>query len=235
MKEELPTRPGFLRLRVGLLGWVQAAGAVAGGATVAGFLGRFWWGLDLFSHFRVQYCFGLGAVALILLIVRRFRMALMMAAFSVLNLGLVVPLYVGASSPGHAPGPLLRAMLINVNTRSGDPVRVARAIREANPDIVALEEISSEWIARLEPELREWPHKCREPREDNFGIGLFSKFPLDNPRLLNVGEAGVPTMCSSDIRVVDRRVGPAVGSDHFPVIVDLALPGGRTGGPDVRP
>ena len=209
----------FFRLRVRLLGWLVAAGTVVCGATLAGFLGWLWWVLDLFSHFRVQYFLGLTLVALIVLAARRFRMALVFAAFSAVNLVVIVPLYIGSFSPGNPHAPVFRAMLINVNTHAGDPARVARAIREANPDIVVLEEISSRWIAQLEPELRGWPHVCREPREDNFGIGLFSKLPLASSRIIQVGDAGVPTIVAE----VDS------GKGRLTVVATHPLPpGGRT-------
>ena len=63
--------PDFLRLRVQPWGLLMVAGVIACIATVFGFLGRFSWFLDLFSHFRVQYLLGLGVIGLIFLAARR--------------------------------------------------------------------------------------------------------------------------------------------------------------------
>jgi hypothetical protein len=65
--------------QVSTAGLAVAFLAVASGAalfgSVAGFLGRHWWVLDLFSHFPVQYlaaCVGLGAIWLAL---KRYKLA----------------------------------------------------------------------------------------------------------------------------------------------------------------
>src|SRR5690606_16534395 len=40
-------------------GLLEVAGVLGCMATLFGSLGRYWWFFDLFSHFRVQYVFGL--------------------------------------------------------------------------------------------------------------------------------------------------------------------------------
>lgn len=57
------------------------------------------------------------------------------------------------------------------------------------------------------------------------GFGVLASWPSDVPFLrIPIDHA----LVSKGIRVVDRRLGPDVGSDHFPVILDFALePGGR--------
>jgi endonuclease/exonuclease/phosphatase (EEP) superfamily protein YafD len=52
------------------------------------------------------------------------------------------------------------------------------------------------------------------------GIGLMPTWPADFwPLLIPIDHC----LISSDIRVVDRRIGPFVGSDHYPLVVDLTL------------
>ncbi|HEY5649843.1 MAG TPA: endonuclease/exonuclease/phosphatase family protein, partial [Acidimicrobiia bacterium] len=53
------------------------------------------------------------------------------------------------------------------------------------------------------------------------GYGLELTFPSDASPLVQVPIDHV--LHSDGFRVVDRRLGPALGSDHFPVVVDLAL------------
>lgn len=67
-------------------------------------------------------------------------------------------------------------------------------------------------------------------RNSQQGFGLQRSWPAG--RML----MGIPIdhlLHSPEIRVVDRRLGPAVGSDHLPIIVDLALP--RIEAADVGP
>ena len=55
------------------------------------------------------------------------------------------------------------------------------------------------------------------------GFGLDLSYPADGNPLLRVP---IDHLLHSDhLAVVDRRLGPAMGSDHFPLTVDLALTG----------
>ena len=53
------------------------------------------------------------------------------------------------------------------------------------------------------------------------GFGLELTFPADSSPLVQVPIDHV--LYSEGLRVVDRRMGPQLGSDHLPVVVDLAL------------
>lgn len=157
---------------------LSAAGAVACIATILGFCGRFGWLFDLFSHFRVQYFAGLATVATLLLVPRQRKAAAFFAFFALINLAVILPLYFGPTVQTNDHEPKLRAMLINVNSHSGNPTQVAKALSETDPHILVLEEITSRWLTELEEALRAYPHSCVRPRDDNFGIGLFSKLPF---------------------------------------------------------
>jgi endonuclease/exonuclease/phosphatase (EEP) superfamily protein YafD len=57
-------------------------------------------------------------------------------------------------------------------------------------------------------------------RDSRAGFGIQASFPAA------LGWAGIPidhALVSAEIAVVDRRVGPDVGSDHRPILVDLAI------------
>ena len=62
------------------------------------------------------------------------------------------------------------------------------------------------------------------------GFGLDLSYPADGNPLLRIPIDHL--LHSDDLAVVDRRLGPAMGSDHFPLTVDLALTGlSSHGGP----
>ena len=62
------------------------------------------------------------------------------------------------------------------------------------------------------------------------GFGLDLSYPADGNPLLRIPIDHL--LHSDDLAVVDRRLGPAMGSDHFPLTVDLALTGlSSLGGP----
>lgn len=185
----------FFRLRLHPWGLLTAAGAWAFVGTLIGFLGCLWWPLDLFSHFRCQYLATLLLIAAILALGRQGRRALLVGGFAIPNLLVILPFYLGGTAPsGSGDSPSLRAMLLNVNTRSGDPARVARTIQDADPDFLLLEEISEEWLGKLEDLHQSHPHSVVQTRSDNFGIGLFSKLPLEGGRIVYLGDAFVPSV-----------------------------------------
>jgi endonuclease/exonuclease/phosphatase (EEP) superfamily protein YafD len=184
----------ILRLNILLWGLFTAAGVVLCTTTVFGSLGRFSWFLDLFSHFRVQYLFGLSILGLLLLIFKRRKTATIFLAFAGINLAIVLPLYFGGQAEVPESAYTLRALLLNVNTRFGDANRVKHVIQEFDADIVVLEEISSQWVEDLQWLTVSHPHFRIQPREDNFGIGLFSKFPLREGDIVYIGDAKVPSI-----------------------------------------
>lgn len=79
------------------------------------------------------------------------------------------------------PGTQLRVMSYNVNFGiAGDPPSI-KAIADANPDLVFLQETSSEWASALNQALRDtYPHRMYTPPHDwpAGGLGVLSKAPL---------------------------------------------------------
>lgn len=200
-KKALP----FLSLRIRPWDLVVAAGAILSTATILAFMGGLWWFLDLFSHFRVQYFLGLLVVAVVLLFRRRLKVPLVFALFAVVNLFTIAPLYFGQEAQPGAISRSYRALLMNVNSQTGVPEKVAQAIRELDPDIVVLEEIDDPWLSALSGAMRAYPYSKAMPREDNFGIGLFSKYPLVQSEIREAGEAEVPTVIA-ELELPDGRL-----------------------------
>jgi endonuclease/exonuclease/phosphatase (EEP) superfamily protein YafD len=184
----------FFALRLRLWDLVTACGAVLATLSILGFLGRFWWAFDLFAHFRLQYFAGLGAVALALLLVRRFSASVLFAVLSILNAGTVLPLFLAEPTMPVVGARLQHGLLINVNSETGEPAKVGGVIRQANPDFLVLEEINERWVTKLSAVLHDFPFNKVVPRDDNFGIGLFSKYPFLSVDARELGDAEVPSI-----------------------------------------
>jgi endonuclease/exonuclease/phosphatase (EEP) superfamily protein YafD len=211
------TRSRFL---VAPWGLVTAAGFVACCATVLGFLGRFSWFLDLFSHFRVQYAVALGIFGAILAIGHRLRVATAFLAFAFVNSLQVIPLYVGGTRAPNQGRAVFRALQLNVSTDWGNADQVRSLIIKAKPDFIVLEEISFKWMGDLAWLTNAYPLFLTEPREDNFGIGLFSKLPLEKGEVVYIGAAGVPSIIatvvleSTNLQVVATHPLPPAGGEY---------------------
>jgi len=188
------TKSDFFRLSIRWWGLITAAGVVAGGVSLLGFFGSFNWFFDLCSHFRVQYFLGLSVVALLLLIPRKRTSAAIFGLLAAVNLIVILPLYFGGTNAPTSAGKPFRAMLANVNTENGSKTSVADAIRRFNPDVVVLEEVSTQWLSDLGPALSDYRYSRQEPRDDNFGMALFSRFPFTQAQVEYIGEAEVPSI-----------------------------------------
>ncbi len=55
-------------------------------------------------------------------------------------------------------------------------------------------------------------------RDSRLGFGRQPSWPTDWPYRIALDHAFV----SDDLAVLDRRLGPMIGSDHFPLVLDLA-------------
>lgn len=319
-------RSRFLQLRVRAWGVLQAATVVAIGASLAGFLARHAWRFEQLCHYRPQYFVCLAAAAFLFALGRRYRSAGAAGAFAAVNLALILPLYVSGAPPASG-GPRLRILLANVHTSNTQHGKMIAYVQRCNPDVVVFEEVDERWVEALKPLRAAYPHGQTEDQEDNFGIALWSRLPLEESSVQYFGEAWLPSivarlkldrlpvtlvathplppmsgenvrlrngqlsavaeyvssqsgakvvvgdlnttswspcfaqlengtglrdsrkgfglqptwpagvpwlwipidhcLVSSEVAVVSREVGPQVGSDHYPVLIELSLPIGR--------
>jgi len=187
-----------------LVGLLEVGGVLLCLTTVTGFLGRLWWILELTSHFRLHLAVSLLALAAVWALKRRWRIAVVCGAFAAINLSLLLSLLYPSSrtlSPSGAP---LRLAAINVHTANERADLVLDFLRSADADVILLMEVNERWMSDLSPLHSSHPHVLAEPREDNFGIALFSRIPLTNHAVIELSEAGVPSI------KVDMRVGAAM-------------------------
>ena len=200
--------------RVTLLGTCVSAGAVACVATLLGFAGRFWWVFDLFSHFRVQYLLSLSLVVLLTLLARRFRASGVLGLFAAANLACIFPYYLPVDSTVHSGSTALRFISLNVHTANDRFDLVKQLMRDRDPDVVLLMEVNAEWIEAMEELRPVYPHQQVEPREDNFGIALYSKRAFTTCGIVYLGRAEVPSVVG-EVEVAGRRL-TIVGTHPLP-------------------
>ena len=150
--------------------------------TTAAYFSNHYAVLAQLSPFRVQYAALLAAHALFCLVLGRRRWSALFVAFALLNAGAVLhatrsfPAPAGPpSDPGRSAAPL-KILYANVLTSNTDPAPLLALIATEKPDLVALLEINARWKARLLAALAaDFPHHSVHPREDNFGLAIFSR------------------------------------------------------------
>lgn len=194
-----------LSMRLGFWGLLGALGFVAAIISLAGFLGALAWWLEILSHFRVQYALCFLLLGSVFALGRKGRLAAGALALALVNALLVLLFRLPPAPPPPASTPVFRAMLINVNSYSGNPAAVGAAITQASPDFLVLEEISDRWLHALAPALETYPFRKTAPRHDNFGIGLFSRHPIESARIVPFGLMDIPSIFAES-RIGTRRL-----------------------------
>lgn len=171
---------------------IISLGAVAL-ASVAGYLGREYWFLDLFSHFKVQYSFTLIVLIIGLGLLKERKAALVGLLILFINLIDILPFYF-SSSQEVKEGTNVRICSINLLSSNGSFGKVGKYIRREEPDILVLEELTELWGIALDSILIEYPYQLSIPRQDNFGIGLYSKVKPDTIHNITVNDALLPSI-----------------------------------------
>lgn len=193
MTPQLPTRNS----RFTMWGLLEVGAAIACLATLTGFLGRFWWIFELTSHFRLHLAVALSAVAAVWSMKRRWRMVAICGVAAVVNTVLVVALLWPERTSVAAAGPPLRLVAVNVHTENDRADLVLEFLRRTDPDVILLMEVNERWMNALKSLRTNYPHVIAEPREDNFGIALFSRLPLTNNQVVEFGKAEVPSIVTT--------------------------------------
>ena len=181
----------FLALRIRPWGLLGAVGALAVGGTLAGFAAPVGWVFDLATNFRVQYFVTLTLLAILFAVGRRHRAAGGFGIVALLNLAVIVPLYVGGEPTGASS---IRAILLNVHTENRRFDLVREFILREEPDVVVFEEVNDEWLAELTKLGGDYSHILPAPRPDNFGMALFSRWPMQDAEIREIGDADVPSV-----------------------------------------
>lgn len=163
-------------------------------ATLFGFAGSLWWAFDLFSHFRAQYVVAALLLALILIVLRDRRWALLAAALGAANLFPVVALFLlpAQAAPPSASHPL-RLMSFNVFGFNRDYARLLDYVARERPDVLVLLEVTPEWMPSVRVLAGEYPHQWINAGSDVSGIAVMSRTAPRAARTLDLGGNGVPS------------------------------------------
>jgi endonuclease/exonuclease/phosphatase (EEP) superfamily protein YafD len=177
-----------------LWGLTAAAAAVVATCSIIGFAARLGWPFELASHFRLQYAVALFACSIAFTFRRRFTSAALLLAAVLINLIPVLPYLSSKSMADLGAAPTLRLLLVNVRSENIHASRVLDVVEKTAPDVVLLQETTTWWMDELEKLGINYPHSVSEPREDNFGIALFSRLPLERAEIVYLGDAEVPSI-----------------------------------------
>lgn len=196
----------------------RAAAAALWLVTLLAFAGDTWWVLGLLTHFRPQYLALSAAGALVLGVAGRRRVAAALGLCALVNAVVLWPYLVpGARSSPEPRSALAKALLVNVQTGNRDHGAVRALIAREAPDVIVLLEVDRTWLAALADLHRSHPFNVTSPRDDNFGIALFSRHPCLRCEVVPLGDAGLPAVIGEfatgeRFTVVGVHLVPPVGA-----------------------
>lgn len=165
---------------------------------------RWHWALDLASHFPVQIAAASLIPLTILLAFRRWKAALLPAAVLAVNVAQILPLYFPIRQPACSE-PVICAISANVLRSNQQYGTFIDYIRSRRPDFFLAMEVDQTWLGELEPLHEEYPYRIAQPRQDAFGIALYSRVPIESHEIVESAIAGVP-MIRATLVFGDRRL-----------------------------
>ena len=158
--------------------------------SVLPFGARLSWALELTTHFRGQDL-AVSAVLLLLLVLRRrfVGSAVLVAAAIVSAAPLLpyLPLPVGSKSANAAAGPPLKILSVNVSFLQFSSRRLLEIVREADPDVVVVQELTPHAERVLADLDKSFTHYRKFPADGAYGIGLWSRLPLESSEMFALG------------------------------------------------
>jgi endonuclease/exonuclease/phosphatase (EEP) superfamily protein YafD len=150
---------------------------------------RLSWILELTTHFRVQYLAG-SALVLVALALRRHWTACgaLVVASAVSATPLLPYLPLAAEQSVSVPA-TLRLLTVNVSFRQFSARRLLELVRESDPDVVVVQELTPHAERVLADLDTTFPHHHKFAADGPTGIGLWSRLPLESVRTFALGRA----------------------------------------------
>ena len=87
-----------------------------------------------------------------------------------------------------------RLLIANVMLENTEPQRLLDVIRECDPDIVLAVETNAAWAKALSPLRESYPHRVEQPQENYYGLMLFSRLPLIEPKVKFLVQYDIPSV-----------------------------------------
>jgi len=136
-----------------------------------------WW-IDIFSNFQMQYLILMFPLLVFFALKKKGVWVLLLGIGITFSCYRILPLYINTSTEAKASKEeLISLTSINLLSTNRNHKAVADFITDKNPDVLVLSEYTPYWDRELLETLNSYPYKHKVIREDNFGIGVWSKIP----------------------------------------------------------
>ena len=179
------------------------------------------WFFDLTNHFRPYEVIGLVLIAGWCIFRLSRKAALVFFALTTAGLGLAHYQAQPAIHPAPGQGVGVQVISFNVytdNQRKADVVKwIESSLASDRINLVFIMEADRKWISALRSLKTRLPYLIEHPREDNFGLALYSDVPLDDVRVKEFDSIGMPGIWglikNRSIRLAGVHAVPALAPD----------------------
>lgn len=119
----------------------------------------------------------------------------MLAAINFAVVG--IPVTGAATASPNAAGSF-RLVIANVEVGNTEFAAIKRLVARSRPDVLGVVELTPRLAAHLTQALPEYRAQVLAPRDDAYGIGLFSRVPLTAKRIVHLqADAGPPSVATT--------------------------------------
>ncbi len=152
-------------------------------------LGARWsWVLELTTHFRVQYLAATAVVLVLVALRRRWGACAALVAAGAISAVPVLPYVPLALGPTTNAAPAtLKVLTVNVSYRQFAVRRLLELVREADPDVLIVQELTPHTERVLADFDTLFPYHRKFTAEGPTGIGLWSRHALESDATFALG------------------------------------------------
>ena len=164
---------------------------------------------ELLSHFRLHYLWSSAVLLVVSVVLKQYLVAGISIILILFNGSIILPWYL-AVEPKSTADQLsrdLKVVFSNVQRSNQRYADVISMVKRESADIVVLEEVNDHWISKLAPLESDYPNKILLPKENHFGIAIYSLYPLSNVQEMYTTHVDIPSViATADIDGVNINI-----------------------------
>lgn len=190
---------------------------------ILAYLGHNTWYLELFAHLQIYYLVTLAIGSILLFIIYKKKYLLILSALFILWLSTQIFHTTKWNTGDDSSLRIVSFNLLSSNTNSAKVLEHCQQwSHEGKTNILFFMEVNAKWADELSTLKNKFPYFYLHPREDNFGIAIFSDSPLLDIQVLKLDSSGVPALSaklelrnSKNLFLLGVHPLPPIGEHYF--------------------
>ena len=163
---------------------------------------KYHWFLELCVHFRLQYALTFLVLGVVFFGFKKMKYAVVSLSLALVLMIQIIPNQITGFQEPLSEGASSSLDVLSINLLSSNThfKKVNTLVESLDPDILVLIEFTSFWEQHID--FSQFPFHIQSIREDNFGIGFYSKLPLDKKEIIDFTKSRFPFV-HAGVRVDD--------------------------------